>query len=112
MRETEHLDMDATWLSVLHDLPTAVLRFGSKGLLNCLPSPNNVARWKKSPNPNRQISAKCLICEAPNCTTAHILSNCPAAMDRILGRHNNILTVFTDFVRMSLLTHLSMIGVS
>ena len=77
---------DLTWKSFIFDLKKGTLKFILNSTLDTLPTNANLKSWGKS------VSDKCPL---PNCgvrqTTAHVLSNCQAALPRMTWRHDGIL---------------------
>ncbi|KAL0216936.1 hypothetical protein RCL1_007419 [Eukaryota sp. TZLM3-RCL] len=82
MRSVKMNDSDITnskykWLSMLIDLPPSVLKFGMNGILNTVPTANNLILWKierKMPDGNKIVSSQCLLCGHDNATLGHVLS--------------------------------------
>ena len=72
----------------MYDLSPSQLGFAMKSLVNMLPTPDNLARWRCG-------TYACKLCGKEKPTPAHILSSCPAALrqGRYTYRHNQVLTV-------------------
>ncbi|KAL0224601.1 hypothetical protein RCL1_002513 [Eukaryota sp. TZLM3-RCL] len=67
------------WLSMLIDLPPSVLKFGLNGLINTLPTANNLKMWKiqrKMPDGFKIVSSHCMLCGNENATLGHVLCYC------------------------------------
>ena len=73
-----------------------IYNFAHKALLQVLPTAANLARWKKTTNPN------CILCKSslPQ-TNKHVLSNCPSAiaLGRYTARHNEILQIIYIWIK-------------
>ncbi|KAL0220451.1 hypothetical protein RCL1_000305 [Eukaryota sp. TZLM3-RCL] len=67
------------WLSMLIDLPPSVLKFGLNGLINTLPTANNLKLWKiqlKMPDESKIVSSHCMLCGNENDTLGNVLCYC------------------------------------
>ncbi|KAI8486776.1 hypothetical protein Bbelb_355240 [Branchiostoma belcheri] len=76
---------DLKWKSSLCNTPRGVFEFALNGMLNWLPTADNLARWGKV------LSPKCPLCKGRQ-TLRHVLNMCPVALkDRYTWRHNSVL---------------------
>ena len=75
------------WSWYVDGLPKCHLPFLLKASSDTLPTPMNRHRWRL------RVSSGCPICTQYTCTTAHILSGCPAALEdgRFTWRHCSVL---------------------
>jgi hypothetical protein len=82
------IPQDMSWNRLMYDLSPSQLGFAMKSLVNMLPTPDNLARWRYGDYP-------CKLCGAMKPTPAHILSNCKVALQqgRYTYRHNQVLAV-------------------
>lgn len=82
------------WSSCLETGTSLINNFALKALKQVLPTSSNLARWNKNTN------ATCSICNAPNQTNKHVLSNCSAqaALSRYTARHNAILKILATWI--------------
>ena len=73
----------------MYGLPEKQLSFLLRAGCDTLPTPMNLARWNIITDP------RCALCQAPQPTTNHILTGCPAALDqgRYTWRHDSVLQV-------------------
>ena len=67
------------WNRILSGLPAGHLSFILKAGADCIPTPLNLRRWKFQTDP------KCPLCSLPLPTSAHILNQCPTALNQ--GRY-------------------------
>ena len=76
------------WNRILSGLPAGHLSFILKAGADCLPTPLNLRRWKFQTDP------KCPLCSSPLPTSAHILNQCPTALNqgRYTWRHDSVLS--------------------
>jgi hypothetical protein len=93
MRWDDLIAQDLSWNRMMYSLPPSLLGFALKAVVNMLPTPDNLARWRCGDLP-------CKLCGAGKPTPAHILSSCPVALSqgRYLYRHNQVLTVIYNAV--------------
>jgi hypothetical protein len=79
---------DLSWHRLMYDLSPAQLGFAMKSLVNMLPTPDNLHRWRYGDFP-------CKLCGAPTPTPAHIQSSCKTALQqgRYKYRHDQVLAV-------------------
>ncbi|XP_078700698.1 uncharacterized protein LOC144927246 [Branchiostoma floridae x Branchiostoma belcheri] len=76
---------DLKWKSSLCNTPRGVFEFALNGMLNWLPTADNLVRWGKV------LSPKCPLCKGRQ-TLRHVLNMCPVALkDRYTWRHNSVL---------------------
>ena len=83
-----HLEEDThVWHRIISGLPKKQLSFLLRAGSDTLPSPMKLRCWKL------RVSAKCSLCANSTCTTAHILSGCPSALEdgRNTWRHDPVL---------------------
>ena len=81
------------WSRTLESLPDYLFRFVRKAFQQQLPTASNLKRWKRIDDPN------CPLCQKKSLqTNKHVLSNCPAALNRYLERHNNILFIIAKWL--------------
>ena len=73
----------------MYGLPEKQLSFLLRAGCDTLPTPMHLARWNIITDP------RCALCQAPQPTTNHILTGCPAALDqgRYTWRHDSVLQV-------------------
>ena len=73
----------------MYGLPEKQLSFLLRAGCDTLSTPMNLARWNIITDP------RCALCQAPQPTTNHILTGCPAALDqdRYTWRHDSVLQV-------------------
>ena len=50
-RLLEEQECNVDWQSMIHCLPRGILAFAARATSNSLPSPDNLARWKKAVSP-------------------------------------------------------------
>ena len=84
----------AIWVKALQMLSSEAMKFSMNASLDTLPTNSNLQRWgKKSYN-------TCTLCKSTKQTLAHVLNNCPVAMDlrRYSRRHDQVLTTFGEFI--------------
>ena len=93
MEEEQQRNMD--WQSMMKCLPRAVLAFAARATSNSLPSPDNIARWRKV------VSPRCPLCDMVPRTLSHLLSNCPTSLQqgRYDYRHDGILNYLYSIMR-------------
>ena len=79
---------DLSWHRLMYDLSPSQLGFAMKSLVNMLPTPDNLRRWRYGDFP-------CTLCGKPTPTPAHILSSCKTALHqgRYKYRHDQVLAV-------------------
>ena len=102
--EMPEMNLNYDWISCLVSLPPRILKFRVNASINCLPSPDNLKRWKiarKLPTGHKVISSECSLCGSPNATLTHILNACPYSLDdlngnRIKWRHDSVLKEMID----------------
>ena len=77
------------WKRLMYGLPEKQLSSLLRAGCDTLPTPMNLARWNIITDP------RCALCQAPQPTTNHILTGCPAALDqgRYTWRHDSVLQV-------------------
>ena len=94
-RLLEEQECNTDWQSMIHCLPRGLLAFAARATSNSLPSPDNLARWKKL------VSPKCPLCDKVPCTLFHLLSNCQTSLQqgRYDYRHDSILSYLYSIVR-------------
>ena len=94
-RLLEEQECNVDWQSMIHCLPRGVLAFAARATSNSLPSPDNLARWKKV------VSPRCPLCDKVPCTLFHLLSNCPTSLQqgRYDYRHDSILNYLYSIIR-------------
>ena len=75
------------WNHMLAGLPVGQLSFLLRAGADCFPTPMNLCRW------NYRVSNSCPLCQSPNATTAHILNECPEALNQgcFSWRHDSVL---------------------
>ena len=75
------------WGRIMDGLPGGQLPFLLKAGSDTLPTPMNLHRWRI------QTSPACRLCKHSPCTTAHVLSGCPTALEdgRFTWRHDSVL---------------------
>ena len=75
------------WNRIIDGLPKGQLAFLLKAGSDTLPTPMNLHRW------HLRVSSSCPLCSQHSCTTAHILSGCPKALEdgRYTWRHDSVL---------------------
>ena len=85
---------DTSWNRMLYKLSPATMRFLLNASMDTCPSPANLKRWQLS------TSGKCPLCTQHG-TLAHLLNSCKASFDRYLWRHDSVLQVVAQFVRIA-----------
>ena len=88
------------WNRILSGLPAGHLSFILKAGADCLPTSLNLRRWKFQTDP------KCPLCSSPLPTSAHILNQCPTALNqgRYTWRHDSVLRSFVKSLTSYLLS--------
>lgn len=81
-----------SWSDVWEMSPSS-LKFLLSSTYDVLPTPANLKRWGISG------SSQCPECERSQCSLEHILSACPAALERYTWRHNKVLDVLAKVVQ-------------
>ena len=94
-RLLEEQQSNVDWQSTMYSLPRGVLAFAARSTSNSLPSPDNLARWKKI------VSPRCPLCDKVPCTLFHLLSNCSTSLQqgRYDYRHDSILNYLYSIMR-------------
>jgi hypothetical protein len=94
-RLLEEQNSSVEWRSLIHSLPRGLLGFAARLTTNSLPSPDNLARWKKL------VTPRCPLCDKVPCTLFHLLSNCRVSLDqgRYDYRHDSVLAFLYSVVR-------------
>ena len=94
-RMLEEQECNVEWRSLIHSLPRGLLGFAARMTTNSLPSPDNLARWKKV------VISRSPLCEKVPCTLFHLLSNCPVSLQqgRYDYRHDSVLSYLYSVVR-------------
>ena len=84
------------WTRNLDKLATQMFNFVRKALQQQLPTASNLQRWGKTTDSN------CPLCQKIQ-TNKHVLSNCGSsvALERYKTRHDSILTILVDWIRMN-----------
>ncbi|KAL0217750.1 hypothetical protein RCL1_008599 [Eukaryota sp. TZLM3-RCL] len=85
---------------MLIDLPPKTLKFGMNGLLNTVPTANNLKKWcieRKMPDGSKKVSSHCSLCDHDNATLSHVLCYCPyilndGVFNRPKWRHDQVLS--------------------
>ena len=93
-RRWEH-NSPTVWVKAVQMLPSEAMKYSLNATLDTLPTNSNLQRWgKKSYN-------TCTLCKNTRQTLAHVLNNCPVAMDlrRYSRRHDQVLATFGDFIK-------------
>ena len=87
------------WKRLMYGLPEKQLYFLLRAGCDTLPTPMNLVRWNIITDP------RCAFCQAPQPTTNHILTGCPAALDqgRYIWRHDSVLQVLVYGLQQHLL---------
>ena len=80
------------WSRRLESLPDYLFRFVRKAFQQQLPTASNLKRWKRIDDPNCPLCHKTALQ-----TNKHVLSNCSAALNRYLERHNKILLIIANW---------------
>ena len=83
------------WVKAVQMLPSEAMKYSLNATLDTLPTNSNLQRWgKKSYN-------TCTLCKNTRQTLAHVLNNCPVAMDLrcYSRRHDQVLATFGDFIK-------------
>ena len=95
VRLLEEQESNVEWRSLIHSLPSGLLGFAARLTTNSLPSPDNLARWKKL------VTPRCPLCDKVPCTLFHLLSNCRVSLDqgRYDYRHDSVLAYLYSMVR-------------
>ncbi|KAI8512742.1 hypothetical protein Bbelb_093810 [Branchiostoma belcheri] len=77
---------DTKWRSSLCNSPRGVFEFALSGMVNWLPTRDNLVRWGKV------LSSNCPLCQGHQ-TLRHVLNSCPVALrdTRYTWRHNSVL---------------------
>ncbi|KAI8498171.1 hypothetical protein Bbelb_241150 [Branchiostoma belcheri] len=77
---------DTKWRSSLCNSPRGVSEFALSGMVNWLPTRDNLVRWGKV------LSSNCPLCQGHQ-TLRHVLNSCPVALrdTRYTWRHNSVL---------------------
>ena len=83
------------WSRSLESLPDYLFRFVRKAFQQQLPTASNLKRWNRIDDPSCALCRKSI----PQ-TNKHVLSNCSAALNRYSDRHNKILVMIADWIRM------------
>ena len=65
-----------TWNRLLNGLPSCQLSFIIKAVIDCLPTPINLMRWKCISDPS------CSLCGSNQATSLHILNGCPEVLNQ------------------------------
>jgi hypothetical protein len=86
---------DRVWMDGLLALPSHLLRYQTKALLDVLPTNANLFRWKK------RADNLCGLCHKYE-TIAHVLNNCQPCLDKYRWRHDSVLKVIASFCEQSL----------
>ena len=81
------------WSRRLESLPDYLFRFVRKAFQQQLPTASNLKRWKRINDPNCPLCHKTALQ-----TNKHVLSNCSAALNRYLERHNKILLIIANWI--------------
>ena len=81
-----------------HISEKSTLNSFSVSLIDTLPSPSNLKRWKLT------AEASCFLCNKDTCTTSHIHSACKVALSqgRFTFRHDNVLRIIITNIRSSI----------
>ena len=81
-----------------HISEKSTLNSFSVSLIDTLPSPSNLKRWKLT------AEASCFLCNKDTCTTSHILGACKVALSqgRFTFRHDNVLRIIITNIRSSI----------
>ena len=81
-----------TWNRLLSGFHPGQLSFLLRAASDILPSAVNLQRW------SIQCKAKCSLCDSKCPTTAHVLSNCPTALNqqKYTFRHNQVLSILAS----------------
>ena len=84
--------------------PPEPMKFALNASLNSLPSNSNLHLWGK------RASVSCPLCRGSSQFLEHILNNCPKALElcRYSKRHDDVLTVIRNFIRLHLLPNFTM----
>ena len=82
------------WSRLIESLPEFLFRFVRKAFQQQLPTASNLKRWNRIGDPS------CTLCQKsiPQ-TNKHVLSNCPASLNRYSDRHNKILLIIAEWIR-------------
>ena len=85
---------DLRWSDVLA-MPQNLMKFCLGATFDTLPTPANLHRWKMV------SEAACCLCNASNCTMAHILGGCKFSLnqDRFTFRHDSVLQELFNTVK-------------
>ncbi|KAL0218353.1 hypothetical protein P9112_004006 [Eukaryota sp. TZLM1-RC] len=106
MLNSENMNADHHWLSMLIDLPFRIIKFAITSSLNVLPTVDNLSLWKicrKMPDGSKLLSPVCLLCQSRLAKLCHILCICPSYQipeinNRPKCRHDSILNNFVDLL--------------
>ena len=92
-----------TWMKAAQGLPPEAFKFVLNASLRSLPTNANLHLWGK------KASDACSLCHGARQTLAHVLNNCPVAMNlrRYSIRHDAVLEVIASFVKKHLPSYYS-----
>jgi hypothetical protein len=81
------LPFDLSWKNLIYGPGPKLLAFVINASINCLPTPDMLRLW------GYRKTAPCFLCQHPQCTNHHILSNCSKALKdkRYTWRHDSVL---------------------
>ena len=81
---------DKVWMDVLLSIPTHLLKFQVRSLMDVLPTNANLFQWKK------RTTDQCNHCHW-RATTAHVLNNCTPNLPKYRWRHDSVLKQIANF---------------
>jgi len=85
---------DMGWSRMIYRLSPEAMRFLLNSTMDTCPTPANLRRWQLS------TSGTCLLC-GQHGTLAHQLNSCKPSFPRYLWRHDSILQIVAQFVRIA-----------
>ena len=94
-RLLEEEENNLEWQSMIGSLPRGLQGWAGRAATNSLPTPDNLAKWKK------MVSKTCPLCGISPCTLFHLLNNCQTSVnqDRYNYRHDSILSYIYSMLR-------------